>query len=384
MKVLFVIDGLGTGGAERSLAEMLPQLERRGVQSVVACLHRRTEGVQDQVLASGYDVRFLRGHRASRIQDLRGLIRSEHPSLMHTTIFESNLSGRVAAVGSGLPVVTSLVSTPYVPARSHDPNVAAWKLAVVKAVDGATSRHLTTAFHAISRAVKRAAVRDLRIDESRITVIPRGREPERLGRGSSGRRVAARRDLGLDGEGPVVVTVGRQEFQKGQWYLLEAMALLRAERPGVRLVIAGRRGNGSSRLEAVLRRTGLNGEVRFLGHRNDVPEVLAAADLFVFPSLFEGLGGALIEAMALGLPIVASDLPAIREVVEEGANALLVPPGSPGRLADAMRELLDDPARRAAFGAKGREIFEERFTIDRSVDRMVSLYERVVAEGRRG
>jgi glycosyltransferase involved in cell wall biosynthesis len=149
-------------------------------------------------------------------------------------------------------------------------------------------------------------------------------------------------------------------------------------------MLAGRRGSVSPRLDAVLRGTGLDGEVRFLGHRDDVPEVLAAADLFVFPSLLEGLGGALIEAMALGLPIVASDLPAVREVVEEGANALLVPPGSPGRLADAMRALIDDPERMVAFGARGREIFEERFTIERSVEQMVGLYERVIAEGRHG
>lgn len=384
MKLLFVIDGLGTGGAERSLFEMLPHFERQGIRSVVACLHRRDEGVQDQILASGFDVRFLRGRRAGRIRELRRLIRSLHPDLVHTAIFEANISARLAAAGSGVPLITSLVSTPYEPARLHDPNVLAWKLGIVQAVDGWTSRHLTTAFHAVSHTVKDSAVRDLRIPSGRVDVVPRGRDPERLGRPSIDRRIAARQALGLGGDGPVFASVGRQEFQKGQWHLLEAMALLRAERPDARLMVAGRRGNVSPRLEEVMRRTGLDGQVRFLGHRDDVPDVLSAADVFVCPSLSEGLPGAIIEAMALGLPIVASDLPAVREVVEVGANALLVPPGSPGRLADAMRELLDDPARRDAFGARGREIFEERFTIERSVEQMVGLYERLVAEGRHG
>jgi glycosyltransferase involved in cell wall biosynthesis len=383
MKVLFVIDGLGTGGAERSLAEMLPQLERRGISSVVACLHRRTQGVQDQIIASGFDVRFLRGHRAGRIRELRRLMRSLRPDLVHTAIFEANISGRLAAVGSGIPVITSLVSTPYEPERLQDPDVLAWKLGVVRAVDGWTSRHLTAAFHAVSRTVKDKAVRALGIPPSRITVVPRGRDPVRLGRPSIGRKGAAREALGLTGEGPVLVTVGRQEFQKGQWHLLDAMALLRTDQPEARLVLAGRRGNVSPRLEEVMVRTGLNGSVRFMGHRDDVPDVLAAADVFVCPSLSEGLPGSIIEAMALGLPIVASDLPAVREVVEEGANALLVRPGSPPDLAAAMRELLEDPARMESFGARGREIFEERFTIDRSVEQMVRLYERVVAESRR-
>jgi len=384
VKVLFVIDGLGTGGAERSLSEMLPHLERHGIRTTVACLHRRPEGVQDEIVASGFDVRFLRGNKAGRIRELRALIGSLCPTLIHTAIFEASISARLAAANTGIPLITSLVGTPYGPARLQDPNVTAWKLGIVQAVDGWTSRHLTSAFHAISRPVKDAAVRDLRIPARRITVIPRGRDPERLGRPSFGRRIEARQALGLDGERPVIVSVGRQEFQKGQWHLLEAMALLRAERPDARLVLAGRRGNASPRLEEVMRRLDLNGSVRFLGHRDDVPDVLAAADIFVCPSLSEGLNGSIIEAMALGLPVVASDLPAVREVVEEGANALLVPPGSPGSLAGAVRELIDDPARREALGARGREIFEERFRLEPSVDAMAALYERVIAEGRRG
>ena len=385
MKVLFVIDGLGTGGAERSLSEMLPHLERRGIRSVVACLHRRTEGVQDQILASGFDVRFLRGHRAGRIKELHGLIRSVHPSLVHTAIFEANISGRLAAAGSGIPVITSLVSTPYVPARLQDPNVSAWKLGIVQAVDGWTSRHFTTEFHAISRTVKGAAVRDLRIPPSRVTVVPRGRDPERLGRPSIGRRIAARHALWISEarvrSSPRSADRSSRRDSGTSWRPWPCSAP-----NGPTSVSCSPVAEETSRRvwTRCMRRTGLDGEVRFLGHRDDVPDVLAAADVFVFPSFSEGLGGAIIEAMALGLPIVASDLPAVREVVEEGGNALLVPPGSPGRLADAMRELIDDPARMEAFGARGREIFEERFTIERSVEQMVGLYERVVAEGRHG
>ena len=114
--------------------------------------------------------------------------------------------------------------------------------------------------------------------------------------------------------------------------------------------------------------------IRSYGYREDVPDLLAAADVFVFPSIFEGLGGALIEAMALGLPIVASDLAAVREVVEEGRNAVLVPSSSPRALADALDALLDDRRRAAAFGARSREIFIERFTADRSTRRMIELY----------
>ncbi|HEX6230669.1 MAG TPA: glycosyltransferase family 4 protein, partial [Actinomycetota bacterium] len=231
--------------------------------------------------------------------------------------------------------------------------------------------------------VKDAAVRDLRIDTDRVTVIERGRDPERLGEPSTERRARARRGLGLGPDAAVLVTVGRQEYQKGQWHLLEAMPQVLAAFPNAQLLVAGRTGNASARLGQTMRRTCPNGRVTFLGHRDDVPEILAAADLFVFPSLYEGLGGALIEAMALGLPIVASDLPAIREVVEAGRNAVLVPPGSSADLAAAIGALLADEARRTSMGPRSRWIFEERFTLERSATRMVQLFERVAAEGRR-
>ena len=114
--------------------------------------------------------------------------------------------------------------------------------------------------------------------------------------------------------------------------------------------------------------------VRFLGHRSDVPELLAAADLFVFPSLFEGLPGAVIEAMALALPVVAADIPAVREVVEPGGSAVLVPTRDSAALAEALGSLLEDAERRESFGRRGREIFEERFTLAQSAEKMISFY----------
>ena len=203
-----------------------------------------------------------------------------------------------------------------------------------------------------------------------------------MGNPGSERRARARQGLELRANDVVLATLGRQEFQKGQWHLLEAMVPLAAMHPNIRLLVGGRRGNASPMLEQVMRSSSLNGEVRFLGHRDDAPEVLAAADVFVFPSLYEGLGGSLIEAMALGLPIVASDLPAIREVVEADGNALLVPPGSSRELASAVELLIGDEQRRKAMGARSRRIFEERFTLEQSSKRMIELFERVAVRGR--
>ena len=381
MKVLFVIDGLGTGGAERSLAELQPGLERAGFRSIIVCLRDRIEGVQSQVLADGADVRILGGSTISQLRQLRRILRIEKPDLIHTTIFAANVIGRLASIGSPTVVLSSLVNTPYAAVRLEDPDVRRVSLAAVRAVDVFTARRLTDHFHAISHAVGDWAVREMRLDPSRITVIERGRDPERLGDPGSDRRAMVRRSLGLMDDDDVVLAIGRQEFQKGHRYLLEAAAALRSRYPRLVVLIAGRKGASSPELEDLSERSGLGDVVRFLGHREDVPDLLAASDVFAFPSLYEGLGCAVIEAMALGLPIVASDIPAIREVVEDGRNAVLVSPGSSATIASALDGLLSDRSRRRAYGARGRTIFAERFTLQRSTSRMIALYERLLGDG---
>lgn len=379
MKVLYLIDSLQSGGAERSLAEMLPGLHASGVEPIVACMRRSEDGVEDQV-AGRFDLRFLAARRPpGRLREVRAMIRAEAPAMIHTTLLASDLLGRVAAARTGVPVLTSLVNTSYDPVRFEDPRIRPWVFRRVQSVDGWTARRLTKHFHAITQAVKDHNVEALGIPAERVTVIERGRDAERLGVPTLGRRAAARRLLGLDDSTEVVVTVGRQEYQKGHRFLLEAVERLSRVRPGLVLLMLGRRGAASPEIDGLLARPGMADRVRVLGYRDDAPDVLASADVFAFPSLFEGLGGSLIEAMALGLPIVASDLPAIREVVEPDRNAALVPASAPDRLAAAIGALLDDPAKRAAYAARSRAIFEERFTLERSIERMAALYRELVA-----
>jgi glycosyltransferase involved in cell wall biosynthesis len=384
LKVAFVINSLGAGGAERSLRELLPRLLEAGIDSEVICFLTRDEGVQDQVVGEGVPVRLLAGGSPIRwVVDLRRYLRSSRPDVVHTTLFEADIVGRLACWRLPCKVMTSLVNISYDNDRLWDPRVSRTKLRVVQLIDAVTARHLCDHFHAITDAVASASVRHLGVSPGRITVIPRGRDAARLGTPSPARRREARQRLGLSASTPVLINVGRQEFQKGQADLLHAMALLGETHPSVVLIQVGRRGNQSDYLECLVRELGLRERIRFLGHRDDVPDLLAAADVFVFPSIYEGLGGALIEAMALELPIVTTDIPAVREVVERGGNALVVPPGSPAELAKALRAMLDDDGMRDSFGRRSRALYEAKFTLDRSAQAMIDMY-REVAAGTQG
>ncbi len=377
VSVLFVINQLGPGGTERSLADLIAGLEGQGIGSSIACLRPTAEEFLPDARVS-CPVRVIPGgNLLSKALRLRRELRRTPPDLVHTMLFEADLVGRLAAAGTGVPVLSSLVNTSYEPVRFRDPSISRHRLRTLQALDALTGRFLTTHFHALTEAVKESAVRTLRLPPERITVVPRGRDPLRLGAASLQRRQRARRALGLDSSAEVVVTVGRQTYQKGQRFLLEAAALLAGERPRLKVVVAGKEGPVTPELRRLQSELGLSEIVEFLGNRTDVPEILAAGDVFAFPSLYEGIGGAVIEAMALGLPVVCSDLAPLREVVESGRSALLVPPEDPRSLASAVNRLLDDPALARRLGARGREAFQERFETDRSAREMGALYRRI-------
>jgi glycosyltransferase involved in cell wall biosynthesis len=134
-------------------------------------------------------------------------------------------------------------------------------------------------------------------------------------------------------------------------------------------------GDGEARLKAKAQELGVADRTRFLGIRHDVPDLLGAADLFVLPSLWEGLGLVFLEAMAVSLPTVATNVSAIPEVVPDGQGGWLVPPGDAEALARAIAAALADPAERARRGAAGRTLLLQRFTLPRMIDEVLAVYE---------
>lgn len=340
---------------------------------------RRSEGVQCEVDATR--IRFLTATTLpGRISEVRRLLRRHRPEVLHTALIQPDIVGRLAAIATGTPVLTSLVNPIYDHVRIRaDPPASPRRLAMVRIADGYTGRNLTAHFHAVTESVKRSAIDQLRIPSDRITVIGRGRETTRLGIPSPERRARVRAGLALTESDEVVFTAGRQENQKGQRFLLEAISLLRPHRPRLRLLVAGRKGRATPDLVRLTDRLGLQDVVSFLGHRNDIGDLLCAADVFCFPSVYEGFGGAVLEAMAMGAPVVASDVPALREVI--GETGILVPPERPDELGAALTQVLDDRGLAHELGARAKARVDQRFPIDGIADQMVDLY-RLVASGR--
>jgi glycosyltransferase involved in cell wall biosynthesis len=382
LKLFFVVDNLGAGGVERSTIELVSYLKRAGLSVRLIALERldRYEITRDD---TSCDVMYLHAsHPVARCLELRRIIRAERPDIIHSALFRSDMTARFAAIGSSTTVVSSLVNMSYEPERFHDAGVIRWRRETRRMMELITGRLLTDHFHAVSFAVKRSAMSHLHLPGDRITVIERGRDEEQWTHPTSMHTKRVRARLDLPPEALVLLSVGRQDPQKGQANLLRAFETVASARDDTFLLIAGRPGRSSETLQHILGSMRFAERVRILGHRRDVADLLAVADVFVLPSIYEGLPGSVIEALALGVPCVVSDIPPLREVVEDGKTGILVRPNDVSALAAGIAEILEDDQLRGALQGRCRAAFEERFSLTQTATRMIAFYEEAITEPR--
>jgi glycosyltransferase involved in cell wall biosynthesis len=185
-------------------------------------------------------------------------------------------------------------------------------------------------------------------------------------------RQKTREVLGISLQAQLLLSVGRLTDQKGHIYLVDAMPYVLSHFPDALVLLAG---DGSTRqgLEERVRELGIGGAVRFLGTRSDIPALLAAADLFVLPSISEGMPNALLEAMGMGVPVVAFFLGCVEEIVTHGETGYLVFPGDARALGEAIVSLLENLDLRMRLGKAGRELVEKKYTLEQ----MCESYERI-------
>jgi glycosyltransferase involved in cell wall biosynthesis len=374
MRVIVLMNSLYTGGAEYSTLSFYQYLKAKGHEIRLVCLKQAMPSY-DPLQFGFAEVQYLTGNIFQRLKQMSALIRSFRPHVIHSILFDANLLGRFCRIRFRQVVhLESLVNEMYSPYRLNDPRVSRWKLEGYRLLDKLTHTLGVDHFQANGESVARHYQAKVGISAKCITVIPRGR-PVNSWVGDSANRLQVRAELNT-GNRFMLMHVGRHEFQKAQDVLIGALHLL-DNKSGVQLVLVGREGNFTNTLKQKIRDYHLEHVVNLLGHRADIPALLAAADVLVFPSRFEGLPGVLIEAEAAGLPIICSDIPNHREVVEEGKNALFFPVDDAQALASQITKLMADPGLRASMSVAGSRIFNERFSIGPIHERMEQLVMRV-------
>ncbi|MGE5193698.1 MAG: glycosyltransferase [Deltaproteobacteria bacterium] len=364
VRIAFCITDLDPGGAERALVALVTRLDRSRWEPAAFCLAKRG-ALADQLEAAGTPVVCLGAQHWMNLGTLFRLVREFrrfHPAILQTFLFHANLAGRIAGRLAGIRAIVSGIRVAEKRSR-----IPLW-------LDRWTNRLVTTNV-CVSQAVADFSISHAGISPKKIVVIPNGVD---VGKFS----VARPADLSAFGIAPgsqLLLTIGRLDRQKGLHDLLEAAALVIPRHPQARFLLVGE-GPERPAIERSIREKGLTDRVHLTGWRSDIPELLSAGYALVLSSLWEGMPNVILEAMAAGLPVAATRVEGVSELVHEGQTGLLVPPESPQALAAALESLLTDPLRAKAMGQAGRERVTAEFSWEKMAAAYNELYQSILAD----
>jgi glycosyltransferase involved in cell wall biosynthesis len=373
VKVVVMLDSIRRpGGGERLAVESAIRLDPERFERTL-CLTRWEDEFElaepgrtllQRLSAAGVRVVGLRRrHRLDLAawSPLVRILRRERVDVLHAHLFGSNLWASVLGRLARVPAVVA-----------HEHMWAYSQGGLRPLIDRELISRLADAFVAVSEEGRRQMIEIERIPPGRVVLIPNGAPALKPGDGP-----AFRSQLAISPTAPVIASVGHLRSEKAYEVLIEATSILRERFRELVVLIAGE-GEERPRLERLVDDLGLGSTVRLLGSRDDVADLLAACDLAVCCSDFEGGPLSVMEYMDAALAVVATNVGGMPELVRDRETGLLVPPRDPRSLAGAVAELLDDPKRRRGMGEAGRELRRGEYGIERWVERLESLYQELL------
>jgi glycosyltransferase involved in cell wall biosynthesis len=366
IRVIYLSHTLWIGGAEEMVLNLVNHLPRDRFDPMVCCIGGRGP-IGEEIAAGGTPVIALDADPGLRrpfdVLRISRYLRRARPDIVHTFMLTASLYGRLAAVLARVPIIVGTEVNTYLDKRQH--HIFAERLL------GAVTDHIVTS----ANSVKEYYVNQIGVDPNRVGVIHNAVDFGQLDTTATRHELRAR--LGLPADVLVAGVIARLTDQKGHAYLLEAFASHPALAT-MHLLIVGA-GPLRGDLDALTRAHGLDDRVHFVGARRDLGDLLSVMDIFVLPSLWEGLPLAMVLAMGGGLPVVATAVAGIPEVVTDEVTGLLVAPADAAALGRALARLGASRAERERLGAAGRAYVLPRFGVDVYVRAMSSLYEELLA-----
>ncbi len=375
-KIVYFSDAIFLGGAEEYLKLLIPELDRNRHQArVVVSPRPAIRPLAEFFQQQNIPVDYLETHSPSPLSNFLGPLRyflRERPSIVHFNLNNS--------FGCFFPMIAAFCArVPWRLATEH----LAFELASGKRAGIGTKKLvkkiMTFCLHytvAVSHATKRLLVRDYRIDPIRIKLIRNCIDVGKYRFSAEGRH-RVRQEFGVAENELLVGSVARFSFQKGHQYTLEAIPAILDAVPDARFLLVGE-GPVRERISQRVRDMGLEGRVLFAGERQDIAHVLSAMDLFLLTSIFEGLPLSVLEAMAVGLPVVATRVSGTPEAVLHELTGLLIPPADPSAVSQAVIEILQDPERRRLMGYQGRLLALHHFHKKYLVRHLSDFYDQLV------
>lgn len=366
-RVLHTVEDLKIGGIETLIASIAAGLDPTRFTVEVWCLARGGR-IADELAEKGIPVNILgmkSYYNPLHVLRLGRLMREGRFHVLHTHGYFAGTFSRMAAPFGRVPVIIHHVHSTY---THYSPR----NIRIERFLSRFTDQTVC-----ISKAVQNFVLQTLGVRKDKTRVIYNG-VPSHVDESCGIDRETMRARLGIKKEDLAIIVVAHLTANKGHQILFEAMDLLGKKALGAKLIVVGD-GPLRSDLQSLASRLGIAPAVIFAGYRRDVMSLLRMSDLCVLPTQTrEGLGIALLEAMAMGLPVVGSNLGGIPEVIEEGETGFLVAPGSSAELSQAIERLARDPSLRQRMGRKGRERYEQKFTLQKMLHHIESLYDELL------
>ncbi|MBX3011955.1 MAG: GT4 family glycosyltransferase PelF [Caldilineaceae bacterium] len=359
VRLLHLITELSSGGAQSVLLRLVERMDRAHYQVTIVCLYNGDKAVAQQLRALGLEVIDLgmtRKWRLDAFVRLYWLLRQRRPAILHTWLFHANIPGRLLGRLAGVPIIIGSEHTMGQEGKLR------------QRLNRLTAP-LADQIICIAQKVADFAHSAIGIPRAKLVVIPNGVDTQSFAPPPT--------PPTTDRQPRIFGFVGRLHPVKGLPFLLEAFAQVVAQCPEQQLWLIGE-GSERQRLAQQRDALGLTKHVTFWGARQDVAALLQQMDLFVLPSHWEGMPMVLLEAMAVGLPVVATAVGGTPEVVVPGETGYLVPPADPPALAQALLRFCHDPALCQRLGAAGRQRVEQHFSIEQNVAQTVALYEKLL------
>lgn len=370
--VVQMIDGLGRGGAEALLTAYASEIERQGFDVRVVVLQNRDGNPEaDRLRANGISVELLPLDKLRRIDQIRAALRRLRrmkPDIIHAHLEASTLLAGIARIVLRVPVVSTLHTLEY-PERLDRASARLW-------VRNRVLANIYDRVICLSSAIE-ANARGHGLSRAPLISISNGIDIARFDRDVGHAPEVIRAGLGIPDGSRLVISVAVLRQPKGIDRLIRAVARVRETVPDLHLLIVGD-GEEKSRLETLAHDLGVSDSVTFSGFRNDVPDLLRAADLFALPTLWDALPTVLIEAMAAHLPIVASDVGGIPDMVRSETEGLLVPVDDVDALADAISRIMGDDGLRARMASAARQRAEAEFSLPTQIGKLTALYRQLI------
>ena len=361
------IDDLGFGGAQKlivSFAEGV--LKRSDIRLTVVCFRGKETQFYNDLQEMGVRVVTFSGRSLadiSRLYRVNKFVRQENFDVIHTHLSTSSIIGVLVGVLNGIPVISTIHSTRLAARVKGHPLRKTLQILILR---WATTRVVAVG-HEVALRNEGTLKRTLDVIPNAVPLINALDEEDRL---------ALRKSLMTEIDASLVISVGSLNEAKGFHDLIQAFVDVHEHHPSALLVIAGG-GELFDVLQQLIADNGLSGSVKLLGQRGDVPALLAASDLFVSSSHWEGLPVAVLEAMAAGLPVIATEVGDTPNVLVEEAG-VIVPPKEPALLGQAMNELLSNPERMQVMGQTGRNHVRTSYSLEEWIDKLNRLYRKVL------